>query len=133
MLLRVVFWRINLGLMLCQNMALQGKTVKSQGKIEDCDELYAALPLVHKEKITGCQHPYASKARTGHSSSLRERIVDDEDKNMSQTKSKTNGEPRRDNFTTHKEGTQEISEFTHAQMPIAQSMLDQSEMRQKRD
>ncbi|MBW0583313.1 hypothetical protein O181_123028, partial [Austropuccinia psidii MF-1] len=49
------------------------------------DELYASSPLVHKEKVTGHHHPYASKPRTGHASSSREKIVDDEDENMSLT------------------------------------------------
>ncbi|MBW0467093.1 hypothetical protein O181_006808 [Austropuccinia psidii MF-1] len=43
------------------------------------DEIYASSPLVHKEKLTGRHHPYASKPRTGHASSSREKIVDDED------------------------------------------------------
>ncbi|MBW0469906.1 hypothetical protein O181_009621 [Austropuccinia psidii MF-1] len=45
----------------------------------------------------------------------------------------TNDEPRRDNFTAHEEGTQSNSEFTHPQMPLTQSILDKSEMRQRRD
>ncbi|MBW0538376.1 hypothetical protein O181_078091 [Austropuccinia psidii MF-1] len=59
------------------------------------DELYESLPLVHKEKVTGHHHPYASKPRTAHSSSSREKIVDYEDENMSPNHSKTNYEPRR--------------------------------------
>ncbi|MBW0581517.1 hypothetical protein O181_121232 [Austropuccinia psidii MF-1] len=94
------------------------------------DELYASSPLVHKEKVTGCHHPYASKLRTGHANSSREKIVDYEDENMSPTQSERNDEPRRDNFTVHDQGIQSNSEFTHPQMPLAQSMLDQSEMRQ---
>ncbi|MBW0578533.1 hypothetical protein O181_118248 [Austropuccinia psidii MF-1] len=66
-----------------------------------------------------------------HASSSREKIINDENENMSLTQSEKNGEPRRDDFTTHEEGTQANSEFTHPQMPIAQSMLNQSEMRQK--
>ncbi|MBW0463822.1 hypothetical protein O181_003537 [Austropuccinia psidii MF-1] len=62
------------------------------------DELYASSPLVFKENITGCHHLYASKPRTGHASSSREKIVDDEDENISLTQSETNDEPRRDNF-----------------------------------
>ncbi|MBW0562027.1 hypothetical protein O181_101742 [Austropuccinia psidii MF-1] len=120
----------NQGLMPHQNMAPKGNSLQSQEPIEDCDELYASSPLVNKEKVTGCHHPYASKPRTGHSSSSRERIVDDEDENMSPTQSETNDEPRRDNFTVHEKGTQSNSEFTQPQIPLAQSMLDQSEIRQ---
>ncbi|MBW0490790.1 hypothetical protein O181_030505 [Austropuccinia psidii MF-1] len=72
----------------------------------DGNELYASSALVHKEKVTGCHHPYASKPRTGHASSSREKIVDDEDENRSQTQSERNDEPRRDNFTAHEQGTQ---------------------------
>ncbi|MBW0570891.1 hypothetical protein O181_110606 [Austropuccinia psidii MF-1] len=60
------------------------------------DELYASSPLVHKEKVTGHHHPYASKPRTAHASSSREKMVDDEDENMSPTQMETNDEPRRD-------------------------------------
>ncbi|MBW0510536.1 hypothetical protein O181_050251 [Austropuccinia psidii MF-1] len=95
--------------------------------------LYASLPLVHEEKVTGCHHPYASKPRMGHARPSREKIMDDEDENMSQTQSETNGEPRRENFTMHEEGTWENSEFTHPQIPISQSMLDQSKMRKQRN
>ncbi|MBW0476604.1 hypothetical protein O181_016319 [Austropuccinia psidii MF-1] len=97
------------------------------------DELYASSPLVHKDKVTGCCHPYASKPRTGHASSSREKIVDDEDENMSATQSEKNDEPRRENFMAHEQGTQSNSEFTHPQMRLAQSMLYQSEMRQQRN
>ncbi|MBW0516663.1 hypothetical protein O181_056378 [Austropuccinia psidii MF-1] len=97
------------------------------------DELYSSSPLVHKEKVTGRHHPYASKPRTGHASLSREKIVDDEDENVSPTQSERNDEPRRDNFTVHEQGTQSKSEFTHPQMPLAQSMLDQSKMRQQRN
>ncbi|MBW0580525.1 hypothetical protein O181_120240 [Austropuccinia psidii MF-1] len=108
-------------------MAPKGKSVRSQEPIEDYDELYASSPLVHKEIVTGCHHSYASKPRTGHSSSSRENIVDDEDENMSPTQSERNDEPRRDNFTAHEQGTQSNSEFTHPQMGLAQSMVEQSE------
>ncbi|MBW0478776.1 hypothetical protein O181_018491 [Austropuccinia psidii MF-1] len=97
------------------------------------DELYASSPLVHKEKFTGHHHSNASKPIPGHASSSREEIVDDEDGNMSLTQSERNDEPRRDNFMVHEQGTQSNSEFTHPQMPLAQSMLDQSEMRQQRN
>ncbi|MBW0555914.1 hypothetical protein O181_095629 [Austropuccinia psidii MF-1] len=97
------------------------------------DELYASSPLIHKEKVPGCHHPYSSKPRTGHASSSREKIVDDEDGNMSPTQSETNDEPRRDNFMVHEQGTQSNSEFAHPQMPLSQSMLDQSKMRQRRN
>ncbi|MBW0540381.1 hypothetical protein O181_080096 [Austropuccinia psidii MF-1] len=122
----------NPGLMLHQNMAPKGKSVRSQEPIEDRDELYASSPLVHKEKVTELHHPYASKPRMGHASSSREKIVDDEDENMSPTQSETNDEPRRENFMAHEQGTKSNSEFTHPQMPLAQSMLNQSKMRQRR-
>ncbi|MBW0512217.1 hypothetical protein O181_051932 [Austropuccinia psidii MF-1] len=60
-------------------------------------------------------------------------IVDYEDENMSPTQSETNDEPRRDNFMACEQGTQSNSEFTHPQMPLAQSMLNHLEMRQKRN
>ncbi|MBW0480258.1 hypothetical protein O181_019973 [Austropuccinia psidii MF-1] len=88
------------------DMAPKGKSVRSQEPIEYCDELYASSPLVHKEKVTGCHHPYASKPRTDHSSSSREKMVDDEDEKMSPTQNETNDEPRRENFTAHEQGTQ---------------------------
>ncbi|MBW0578061.1 hypothetical protein O181_117776 [Austropuccinia psidii MF-1] len=93
----------NPGLTLHQNMAPKGKSVQSQEPIEDRDELYASSPLVHKEKVTGPHHPYASKPRPGHASSSREKIVDDEDENMSPTQSERNDEPRRENFMEHKQ------------------------------
>ncbi|MBW0470918.1 hypothetical protein O181_010633 [Austropuccinia psidii MF-1] len=96
------------------------------------DELYASSPLVHKGNITAHHHPYASKPRTVNSSSSREEVVDDEDEKMSPTQSETNGEPRRDNFMLHEEGTLKNNEFTHSQMPLAQSMLNQFKMRQQR-
>ncbi|MBW0574046.1 hypothetical protein O181_113761 [Austropuccinia psidii MF-1] len=123
----------NPGLTLHQNMAPKGKSVQSQEQIEDCDELYASSPLVHKEEVTGCHHPYASKPRTGHASSSREKIVDDEDENMSLPQIEINDEPRRDNFTVHEQGTQSNSEFTHPQIPLAWSMLDQSKMKKQRN
>ncbi|MBW0583893.1 hypothetical protein O181_123608 [Austropuccinia psidii MF-1] len=98
-----------------------------------CDELYASSPLVHKEQVTGCHHPYAFKSRTANASSSREKMVDDEDENMSPTQMETHDEPRRDNFMAHEHGTQLNSEFTHPQMPLAQSMLEQSEVRQQRN
>ncbi|MBW0533814.1 hypothetical protein O181_073529 [Austropuccinia psidii MF-1] len=88
----------NPGLNIHQNMAPKGKSVQSQEPIKYCDELYPSLHLVHKEKVTGCHHPYASKPRTAHSSSSREKIVNDEDENMSPNQSETNDDPRRDNF-----------------------------------
>ncbi|MBW0491329.1 hypothetical protein O181_031044 [Austropuccinia psidii MF-1] len=51
---------------------------------------------------------------------------------MSPTQSARNYEPRRDNFTAHEKGTESNSAFTHPQMPLAQSMLNQSEMIQQR-
>ncbi|MBW0582227.1 hypothetical protein O181_121942 [Austropuccinia psidii MF-1] len=121
----------NLGLTLHQNMEPKGKSVQSQEPIEDRDELYESSPLVHKEKVTGQHHPYASKPRTGHASSSREKMVDDEDENMSLTQSERNDEQRRNNFMAHEQGTQSNSEFSLPQMGLAQSMLDQSEVRQQ--
>ncbi|MBW0503325.1 hypothetical protein O181_043040 [Austropuccinia psidii MF-1] len=88
------------------------------------DETYASSPLVHKEKVNGRHHSYASKPRTGHASSSREKIVDDEDENMSPNQSEKNDEPRRENFMAHEQGTQSNSEFIHPQIPHTQSMLD---------
>ncbi|MBW0493764.1 hypothetical protein O181_033479 [Austropuccinia psidii MF-1] len=96
-------------------------------------ELYASSPLVHIEKVTGLHHPYASKPRRGHSSSSREKIVDDEDEKMPPTQSETNDEPRRADLMVHEEGTWSNSEFNHPQIPLAQSMLNQSKMRQQRN
>ncbi|MBW0592024.1 hypothetical protein O181_131739 [Austropuccinia psidii MF-1] len=97
------------------------------------DDIYASSTRVHKEEVTGGHHPYASKQRMGHSSSSRERIIDDEYENMSPTQSETNDEQRGDNFTAHEQGSQSMSEFTHPHMPLAQSMLNQSEMIKKRN
>ncbi|MBW0513440.1 hypothetical protein O181_053155 [Austropuccinia psidii MF-1] len=96
-------------------------------------ELYASSPLVHKEEVTGRHHAYASKPRMGNASSSREKMVDDEDENMSLTQSETNDEPRRDNFTAHEQGTQSNSEFTHPQIPLSQSMLDHFKMSKQRN
>ncbi|MBW0568003.1 hypothetical protein O181_107718 [Austropuccinia psidii MF-1] len=87
-------------------MAPKGKTVPYEDPIEDCEELYASSPLVHKEKVTELHHPYASKPRTAHANSSREKIMNDEDEIMSPSHSETNDEPRSDNFTPHEEGTQ---------------------------
>ncbi|MBW0530569.1 hypothetical protein O181_070284 [Austropuccinia psidii MF-1] len=59
--------------------------------------------------------------------------MDDEDENMSPNHSETNYEPRRDDFTVHEEGTQSNKEFTHPQIPLTQSILEQSEIQQKRN
>ncbi|MBW0544030.1 hypothetical protein O181_083745, partial [Austropuccinia psidii MF-1] len=75
-------------------------------RLHQSDEFYASSTLVHKEKVTGRHHPYASKPRMGHSISSREKIVDDEDENMSPTQSERNDEPRKENFTAHEQGTQ---------------------------
>ncbi|MBW0535332.1 hypothetical protein O181_075047 [Austropuccinia psidii MF-1] len=114
-------------------MAPKGKSVQSQEPIKDCDEIYASLPLVHEEKVIGYHHPYESKSRTAHSSSSREKIVDDEDENMSPNHSEINDEPRRYNFKAHEEGTQSNSGFTHPQIPLSQSMLEQYQVRQQRN
>ncbi|MBW0481066.1 hypothetical protein O181_020781 [Austropuccinia psidii MF-1] len=52
---------------------------------------------------------------------------------MSPTQSERNDEPRRDNSMAHEQSTQSNSEFTHPQMALAQSMLEQSKMRQQRN
>ncbi|MBW0466032.1 hypothetical protein O181_005747 [Austropuccinia psidii MF-1] len=85
------------------------------------------------KKVTGPHHPYASKPKTAHASSSREKIVDDEDESISPNHNETNDEPRRDNFMAHEEGTQSNSEFTHPQMPLSQGMLEQSKIRQQRN
>ncbi|MBW0592768.1 hypothetical protein O181_132483 [Austropuccinia psidii MF-1] len=85
------------------------------------DELYASSPLFHKEKVNGRHHPYASKPRMGHACSSREKIVDDEDENMSPAQNERNDEPRRDNFMAHEQGTQSNSEFTYPQMPLSRT------------
>ncbi|MBW0487407.1 hypothetical protein O181_027122 [Austropuccinia psidii MF-1] len=97
------------------------------------DELHASSPLAHKEKVTGRHHPYSSKPKMGHASSSREKTVDDEDENMTPTQMETNDEPRRANFMAQEQGTQSNSEFNHPQMPLAHSMLKQSEVRQQRN
>ncbi|MBW0560575.1 hypothetical protein O181_100290, partial [Austropuccinia psidii MF-1] len=101
--------------------------------LHQSDELYASSPLVNKEKVTGHHNPYASKPRMGHASSSRQKIVDDEGDKMSASQSERNDYPRRANFMVHEQGTQSNSEFTHPQMPLAGSMLHQSQMRQQRN
>ncbi|MBW0516312.1 hypothetical protein O181_056027 [Austropuccinia psidii MF-1] len=113
------------------HMAPKGKSVSSQEPIEDRDELYASSPLVYKEKVNGCHHPYASKPRTAHAISSREKTWDDADENMSPTQSDRNESPRREIFTAHEQGAQSNSEFIHPQMLLAWSMLNQSAMRQQ--
>ncbi|MBW0486631.1 hypothetical protein O181_026346 [Austropuccinia psidii MF-1] len=83
--------------------------------------------------ITGHRHPYYSKPRTAHASSSTEKIVDDEDENISPIHSQTEEKPSRDNFMAHDKGTQSNSEFTHPQTPLAHSMLEQSDFRQQRN
>ncbi|MBW0574008.1 hypothetical protein O181_113723 [Austropuccinia psidii MF-1] len=63
----------NAGLTLHQNMAPKGEKVQYQEQIQDCDERHSSLPLVHREKVTGCHHQYASNPRIGHASSSREK------------------------------------------------------------
>ncbi|MBW0468854.1 hypothetical protein O181_008569 [Austropuccinia psidii MF-1] len=97
------------------------------------DEFYAYSSLFPKEKVTGRHHPYASKPSMGHASSSRDIIVDGEHDNMSPTQSETKDEPRGDSFMAHEKGTQSDSEINHPQMPLAQSIFDQYEMRQQRN
>ncbi|MBW0497939.1 hypothetical protein O181_037654 [Austropuccinia psidii MF-1] len=59
--------------------------------------------------------------------------MDDEYESISPNHSEANDEPRRDNSMAHEEDTQSDSEFTHPQMPLAHSMLEQSEVRQQRN
>ncbi|MBW0552177.1 hypothetical protein O181_091892 [Austropuccinia psidii MF-1] len=73
------------------------------------------------------------QTKNGSCQLIKRKIVDDEDENMSLTQSETDDEPRRDDFTAHEKGTQSKSELTHPPMPLAQSMLNQSKMRQKRN
>ncbi|MBW0509565.1 hypothetical protein O181_049280 [Austropuccinia psidii MF-1] len=117
-----------------ENVAWNGLLEGNTGlTLHQSDELYASLPLVHKEEVTGRHHTYSSKPRTGHASSSREKIVVDEDESMSLTQSERNDEPRRDHFMAHEQGTQSNSEFTHPQMSLPQSMLEQSKVRQQRN
>ncbi|MBW0478962.1 hypothetical protein O181_018677 [Austropuccinia psidii MF-1] len=51
------------------------------------------------------QSKIVSKPRTAHASSSREKIVDDEDEDMSPNHSETDYEPRGDNLMVHEEGT----------------------------
>ncbi|MBW0577634.1 hypothetical protein O181_117349 [Austropuccinia psidii MF-1] len=67
----------------------------------DFHELHAPLPLVYRKKVTRHHHSYATKPRTSHASSSREKIKDDEDENMSPAQSETKGERRRENFMAH--------------------------------
>ncbi|MBW0523815.1 hypothetical protein O181_063530 [Austropuccinia psidii MF-1] len=58
---------------LLQNVTQSGLLEGNPGlMLHQSDEIYASSPLVHKEKVTGRHHPYASKPRTGHASSSRE-------------------------------------------------------------
>ncbi|MBW0554871.1 hypothetical protein O181_094586 [Austropuccinia psidii MF-1] len=85
-----------------ENVSQSGLSEGNLGlKFPQSDELYAFSPLAHKEKVTGHPYPYASKPRTGHAGSSREKIVNDEYENRSPTQSETNDEPRRDNFMAH--------------------------------
>ncbi|MBW0587016.1 hypothetical protein O181_126731 [Austropuccinia psidii MF-1] len=52
---------------------------------------------------------------------------------MSQTQMETNDEPRREDLMAPEHGAQSNSDFTHPQMGLSQSMLEQSEVRQKRN
>ncbi|MBW0500313.1 hypothetical protein O181_040028 [Austropuccinia psidii MF-1] len=103
-----------------ENVTWSGLSGGSLGlTLHQSDELYASSSLFHKEKVTGHHHPYPPKPRKAHSSSSRETIVDDEDENMSLTKLKQMMNQGGDNFTSHEQGTQSNSEFTHPQMPLA--------------
>ncbi|MBW0479683.1 hypothetical protein O181_019398 [Austropuccinia psidii MF-1] len=52
---------------------------------------------------------------------------------MSLNLSETNCEPRRVNLMAHEEGTWENSEFNNPQIPLAQSMVEESKMREQRN
>ncbi|MBW0571123.1 hypothetical protein O181_110838 [Austropuccinia psidii MF-1] len=57
-----------------ENVTWSGLLDGNQGfTLHQSDELYASSPLVHKEKVTGRHHPYASKPRMGHASSSIEK------------------------------------------------------------
>ncbi|MBW0523337.1 hypothetical protein O181_063052 [Austropuccinia psidii MF-1] len=103
------------------------------GHEEKVDDGWKKRPLENAtwKKFTRHHHPYASKARTVYAGSSRKKMVDDEDENMSPTQSETNDEPRRENSMAHEQGTQSNSEFTHPQISLSQSMLNESKMRQK--
>ncbi|MBW0527183.1 hypothetical protein O181_066898 [Austropuccinia psidii MF-1] len=56
-----------------ENVTWSGLLEGSLGlMLHQSDELYASLPLVNKESITGHHHQYASKPRAAHASSSRE-------------------------------------------------------------
>ncbi|MBW0522878.1 hypothetical protein O181_062593 [Austropuccinia psidii MF-1] len=59
-------------------------------------------------------------------------MVHGEHGKISPTRSKTNGEQRRDDLMAHEEGTWANSEFTDPQITLSQSPLDQAKMRQQR-
>ncbi|MBW0496353.1 hypothetical protein O181_036068 [Austropuccinia psidii MF-1] len=96
-------------------------------------EVYTSSPIFHKERVTGNHHLYAFNPKMGHSCTLRVHLVNDEDENMSPTQSETKGKPRREDLMVHEKGTKRNSEFTHPQMALAHSLLEQSEIRQKRN
>ncbi|MBW0463026.1 hypothetical protein O181_002741 [Austropuccinia psidii MF-1] len=113
-------------------------------KIPTCSQLHVG----HEKQVDGGwqKRPLENVTQSGpldgnpgltlhqsHVSSSREKIVDDGDENMFPTKSEKNYEPRGDSFTAHEQGTQSNSELTNPQMPFAQSILDQSKMRQQKN
>ncbi|MBW0544343.1 hypothetical protein O181_084058 [Austropuccinia psidii MF-1] len=97
----------------------------------EADDLYAYSTLVHKEKVTGHHHPYASKPTPGHSSSSRENIVDDEDNDMPPNNSETNDEPRRHDFKVHEKGPQSNSEFPTRKCPSHRVCLSNTRSERK--
>ncbi|MBW0480824.1 hypothetical protein O181_020539 [Austropuccinia psidii MF-1] len=50
---------------------------------------------------------------------------------MSSTHSETNGEPKREDFMVHEQGTCSNSELTHPQIPLSKSRLNQFKMQQQ--
>ncbi|MBW0490388.1 hypothetical protein O181_030103 [Austropuccinia psidii MF-1] len=96
-------------------------------------EIYTSSPLFHKERVTGNHHLYAFNPKISHACTLRVSLVNDEDENMSPTQNETNGKPRREDLMVHEKGTKSNSELTHPQMALAHSLLEQSEIRQKRN
>ncbi|MBW0461005.1 hypothetical protein O181_000720 [Austropuccinia psidii MF-1] len=88
------------------------------------DEIYASSPLVHKEQVTGRHHPYASKPRTAHAISSRERIMNDEDVNISSNHSEENDEPRRDNLMGHEGALSQIVSSPTLKCPLHRVCLN---------
>ncbi|MBW0526613.1 hypothetical protein O181_066328 [Austropuccinia psidii MF-1] len=72
-------WAMKSGLMVGNEKDYWKMLLRVIWHLKASDELYASSALVHKERVTGHHHPNAPKPRTGHASSSRDEIVDDED------------------------------------------------------